>query len=91
MSVITHLLTLTWLITARPDRDSDWDSKLGSRGRPQGLRLGWRWRAGQGGGGGVEGLIVIGTFGRGLGLSRDHIKEDQRERGVTPPLLGAMK
>lgn len=43
------------------------------------------------GGGGVEGLIVIGTFGRGLGLSRDHIKEDQRERGVTPPLLGAMK
>lgn len=49
MSVITHLLTLTWLITARPDRDSDWDSKLGSRGHPQGLRLGWRWRAGRGG------------------------------------------
>lgn len=37
-------------------------------------------------GGGAEGLIVIGTFERGLGESSDHIKEDQPERAVTPPL-----
>lgn len=34
-------------------------------------------------------MILIGPFERGLGESRDHIKEDQPGHAATPPLLGA--
>lgn len=61
-------------------------NQWGSRGRPHGWRSGWRRRAGWGGG--AEGLNVIGTCERGLGQSRDRIREDRRS-AATPPLLAA--